>query len=363
MTIESAFISAFPADTAYETIGDARVPWHFTTVAAEYGALRSRTALFDLSGCSLVRVSGRGAEDLMTFEFTREVEFLSRETSIIGLLLDDDGTPLDLVTVYRVDDGFLVETSVGRGTATVEHLTRVAPPDTQIERLADIALLGFEGPQAWTVVEELLDEPVSGLPFQGTRPVTSDGISATISRTGFTGEFGFKLMVERADANAIWNKAAMTATPAGQATLEIAMTEFRQPVLHREADIGAGSVIRSGLNWLVDLEKEDFRGRDALLGARADGSRSLPVCFVSDAPLVEIGAPIASTDEVLGHIVHALQSPDRDGWCGVAQVRADVAASGLVFALANTAGTVQTVSAPIRIPTSWGELIGAMQEN
>jgi aminomethyltransferase len=363
MTTQSPFAGTFPADTVYETIGDATVPWRLTSLDEEYAALRNSTAIFDLSGCGLVSVTGPDAEPLLTRLLTREVEFLSPESSVIGLFLDDDATPLDIVTVYRTDDGFLVETSVGRGTSTLEHLQRNADGDVEVRLVNDeMTLFGFEGPDAWAVTDGLFDERITGLPFQGVRPLTVDGAPATVFRTGFTGEFGFKVLVARDDAAAAWSKAAQHAVPIGHEALEVAMLEFRQPILHREAANENAAVIRAGLNWLVDREKEDFLGRDALLEASEAEPDAVPVCFVCDDATLASGARIGAEGQALGIVVHVVRSPGVGGMCGVAHVAPDCAASGVVFEVIGSSSTVRTVSAPMRIPTSWGEMITAQAQ-
>jgi len=358
MESQSPFTEALPA-TGYEMVGDAVVPWRCSSVDEEYAALRAQATIVDLTGCALVAIDGAGAESLLERAFTRDVEFLSPESSVMGLLLDDEARPVDLVTVFRTDIGFMVETSVGRGTSTLSHLETVGGSDVVVRRVDDRAMFGFEGPAAWSVAEALFDEPITGLPFQGVRHVAVDGLEATVSRTGVTGEFGFKVVCSVEHAASIASKAARYAQPMGHETLEVAMTEFRQPLLHREVSDDDATVVASGLNWLVDLEKDSFIGREALVAQREAGPSHLPVCFVSDTD-VGRGSPIGAEGEQLGRVVHAVRSPGVDGWCGVAHVRPDCAASGLVLTLLDGPGSVRTVSAPIVIPTSWGALVSSL---
>ncbi|GEM_PF-1546547 len=360
MEEQSPFAAAFPASTVYEMIGDVTVPWRYTSVDEEYAALRGTSGLIDLSGAGLIAVDGPGAEGLLSRLFTREIEFLSQETSVMGLFLTEDATPLDVVTISRTDDGFLVETAIGRRTSTLAHLGSFAGPDVTVRELGgELAMLGFEGPASWDVAEALLDEPITGLPFQGVRPVQMDGFDVTVSRTGFTGEFGFKLVGPREHAGTMWSKAAAHAVPTGQEALEIAMIETRQPILHREAMGREATVVRCGFNWLVDFEKEEFLGREALTAQRASGPSTLPVGFVSDAAVIEPGTRVGVGSEAVGEVVHAVHSPGLGTFCGIAHVEADYAASGIVFDVIGTPSTVRTVSAPARIPTSWGELIAS----
>lgn len=360
MDDHSHFGAMFPPETVFQTIGDSTVPWRFSTLDEEYGALRSSTALFDLSGCGLVSVDGPDAEDVVGRLFTREVEFLTPETSSMGLLLDAHGRPIDIVTVFRTESGFLVETSVGRATSTIAHIEREAAGRVAVrDARSTTAMLGFEGPLAWELAEAVIDDPITGLPFQGVRPVTIGGTDALVSRTGFTGEYGFKVMFPSRHAGTVWAKAAAQSVPAGHETLETAMTEFRQPILHRDAGNDELSVIGIGANWLVDLEKADFLGRDSLLAERDAGADELPVCFVSDSDGLRVGTELGAHGEVLGHVVHVVFSPGLGTQCGIARLHVDVASSGLVFEVLGTSATVSTVSSPILIPASWGQLMSS----
>lgn len=355
MNRRSAFEAAFPAATAYATIGDADVPWRFESLEQEYAAIRGSAGLIDLSGCGLIAVDGPDAVDDLGRAVTREIEFVSPETSTMGMILDEGGSPLDIVTVYRVDEGFLLETSVGRGSGTCEHLRRICGGDTRVRLVTDeLAMLVFEGPRARFVADKVLDEPMAGLPFQAVRPATVCGVDVTISRTGFTGEFGFKIIGPREHALALWQRAAEHARPAGHEALEVAMVEVRQPLLHREVD-GRTTIAEAGFNWLVDLQKDAFTGRAAILAGREAGTTMLPVSFVCAAAHLAPGTPIGAGDEILGRIVHAVQSPETGEWRGIARVARDCAASGVRFDVLASDAVLRTVSSPIRVPTSWGQ--------
>lgn len=366
MTKASPCASAPPAAET-RTIGDSEVPWRYTTLEDEYRALRDRSGALDLSSVGVIAVEGDYSGEFLGRLFTREIDFLSPETSITGLLLAEDAAPLDVVTVMKTDDGFLLITSVGRGTTTFEHLQAQVEPDDEVtvdDRSGDSVVLGWEGTKSWDVAESFVDEPITGLPFQGVRSVNVDGVPATIVRTGYTGEFGFQAIVPADAAASLWAKLTGLATPAGHEALEVAMVEVRQPILHREVD-PEGDVVSAGLNWMVDLEKDEFLGRDALIELRDAAPEVLPVGFVTDVDVTRVaaGAAIRARDVEIGRIVHAVHSPDL-GACGIARLRADVAASMLTVAFDTTDGVAElrTVSAPARVPTSWSAMLGAISE-
>ena len=107
-----------------------------------------------------------------------------------------------------------------------------------------------------------------------------------VSRTGFTGDLGYELWMQPADAEAVWD-----------ALMEVGRTRAVRPVGSRALNmvrIEAGFVLPNldfvsaahtlylgtersplelGLAWLVDFNKGHFTGRRALLAEQARGPR------------------------------------------------------------------------------------------
>ena len=346
--------AAFPETTVYEQVGDRVVPWRFGSFEDDYKALREDAGVIDLSGAGLIGVAGTAGEELLERSFCREIAYLTPERSVMGLMLHDDGRPLDVVTVYRTDDGFLVETSPGRGSDVMAVLhARGAGRDGLVltDETERSAVIGVEGPRSGKVLEALLPEPVDGLPFQGARVTSWEGGPVLVSRNGVTGEFGFKFIVPWDRAADLWRALTADGRPAGLEALETAMLEIRQPILQHE-QLDDDTLVSAGLGWLVDFEKEEFVGREAVVDQyRADDDRRR-ISIVGDGPLAP-GDPLALDGQPVGEVVFARFSPGLGGYCGAARVRADVAASGLVFARPDGTGAVRSVSSPARLPTSW----------
>lgn len=318
----------------------------------DYRAIRHGAALVDLSGAGLLLVAGPGAAATLQQLHTRDISYLSYESSTMGLFLDEGGGVLDIATVYKVEDGFWVETAIGNGSAVRSHIEANAEPGTTVTPV-DAAVYAVEGPMAWAVLDDVLDEPASGLPFQGVRPTRAAGHDVTISRTGFTGEFGAKVIVPTASTAAVWDALAERATEVGHAALEAAMLEVRQPVLHRERD-DAPSVGEAAYNWFVDLEKDEFLGRAAAVASITEPAARRTICFVTDAT-VEPGFEVATSDRPVGAVVSCAFSPSLGRHCGIARMAAEVAASGLVLGVRTAAGLepIETVSSPMVVPSSW----------
>jgi aminomethyltransferase len=134
------------------------------------------------------------------------------------------------------------------------------------------------------------------------------------------------------------------------------MFEVRQPLPHRETPTGA-SALETGYAWLIDITKESFHGRDAVLGAFESGVRSRVVGYVVPGARAEVprGAEVRIGDEVVGESLHSVFSPGRGEWIGLARLRAELIAPHLDVTVGADGSSLpaQTISAPYVIPSSW----------
>jgi aminomethyltransferase len=349
----------FGEGTTTRRIGAADVAWDHGDLAAEYEVIRTAAAKIDLSGAGLVHVTGDDAYDLLQQALARDLEFVTPEQSLISLLLDEDGGSVDVVTVYHVEDGYRLETAVGRGPATVAHLAalrdRAGLSAEVADRAGEVTVILVEGPDAAKALEDGIDPDLGALPLSGIMEVEFEGRPLTVSRTGFTGEYGYKIFLTAEDAPAVW-EGLTELRPAGLGALEVAMFEVRQPLLHRETPTGA-SALESGYAWLIDITKEEFHGRAAVVEAFESGVRSRVVGYAvpdADGP-VPAGAEISIGGENVGESLHSVYSPGRGEWIGLARLSPELIAPDLEVTVGADGGALggRTLSAPYVIPASW----------
>lgn len=335
------------------TVSGAEVVWSVGAYEDEYAALRHGTGLLDASGDGPLRVQGSDAVEVLNQALTRDVEFLVPDRLMTSLLLEEDGRPLDVVSVLAVADGdYLVHCGPGRSGLVARALSAViGDSDAQVEDLSSsMCVFAMEGPTSWRVVDSVLGEDYVSLAFESLLPAVIGDTEITVARMGVTGEYGYTLFVPDAVAAEVWRALAEHCVPIGHRALETAMLEVRQPVLHRE--VGPDdTVVSAGLNWLVDLAKTGFVGRDAVLAQRG-GDGPVPVGIAVDAGQVEPGDELFVGAEPVGRIGHLVRSPGLGTQLGLAAVPRRWQASRLAFTTASGA-RVRTVSAPYVVPTSW----------
>ncbi|MEU3351633.1 hypothetical protein [Streptomyces sp. NPDC037389] len=338
----------------YTTVSGARVVWQVGSYEEEYAALRSGAGLADLSGGGPLRVHGPGAAEALNRVLTRDVEFLAPEQAQSALVLDSGGRPVDVVVVLALsDDDYYVHCGPGRDERVAALLAPACEPgEAELANLrSSTSVLAVEGPDAWRVVQEVFGEDYVSLAYESLLPVEVDGVDVVLARIGVTGEYGYTLFLPHEIAEPVWRALAAHSTPVGQRALETAMLEVRQPVLHRELGED-GTVLTAGLNWLVDINKPEFTGREALMAQRADLTGTRPIGFAVTTGRVAEGDELLVGPEVVGRVTYVVDSPGLGAQLGLAAVDRHWQASRLEFGTASGA-RVGTLAAPYVVPTSW----------
>ncbi|WP_406299375.1 hypothetical protein OG948_29560 [Embleya sp. NBC_00888] len=349
------------------TIGHAVVPWTYADDEREYHALRHEAAIFELDSTGLIALPATGsAQALLRTLVPSDLKAVFPGQSATSLLLDAEGHPLDTITVYRLRERWLIETAFGRGPDTLTHLTAAAaavegadgiePVDVRPE----FTTFGLEGPHAWRVLRALFGDGVTSVPLGGIVHRTWRDAPVLIARSGYTGEYGYKVFVPPSLAAELFDAAVeRSAVPAGYRTLEAAMIEVRQPLPHRE--VGPEDTVSGcGYNWLADLDQPDFVGRDAVLAEFKTGPavRTVGLTMPRGAEPPE-HAEVSVAGLTIGHLVHHTDSPGLGRTLALARVSAEWAASGFDWEVAGTHGPIpaRSVSSPYLVPLSWSTSI------
>jgi aminomethyltransferase len=246
----------------------------------EYHVIRTAAALFDVSPLYKYLLRGRDAARLLDLVVTRNV--LKAE---IGQVLytpwcDHAGKVIDDGTVARLDENLFRMTSAEPNLRWLED--NAAGLEVEIADVSQgIAALSLQGPAAWSILQSL---GVSPLKYFRMASASLRGIPVEISRTGYTGDLGFEIWMDAANAMPIWDALidagrAYGIMPAGMLALDIARIEAGLMLIDvdyvpaRKAliDSQLSSPFELDLAWTVSLAKDRFIGREALAAEKARG--------------------------------------------------------------------------------------------
>ncbi len=280
---------------------DSFIPWAgyttvdvFTTVEQEYFAMRNGASLYDLTPMVKYRIAGPDATRYLDRLLTRNIGKLRPGRVAYAIWCDDAGQLIDDGTVFRLGES---EYRLCTAERQLDWLLDAGIGfDVRIEEVtAEIAALALQGPCSCSVLRTLGFAGIETLaPFEMRRCALpgdppSREPAVLVSRTGFTGDLGYELWVDPADAERLWDGLMeagriRTIRPVGSRALNLARLEagFLMPNLdfvssaHTLRSGTARSPFELGLGWLIDFDKGHFNGRRALLAeSRARPRRRL----------------------------------------------------------------------------------------
>src|SRR5262245_38197168 len=246
----------------------------------EYAAIRNAAALLDVTPLYKYRISGRDAERLLDRMITRDMTKLKVGHVYYTPWCDVAGKVIDDGTVSRLAERTYRLTSADSSWRWL-HMN-AAGMEVTIEDVSErTAVLSLQGPLARAILECVSPADFGALKYFRLVETTVSGVPVTISRTGYTGDLGYEIWVEAADALALWDALVAAGTPfgmtpAGVWPLDIARIEAGLIMLdvdyhsahHALIEEQKSSPFEINLGWAVSSAKGPFNGRRALAAER-----------------------------------------------------------------------------------------------
>lgn len=251
----------------------------------EYWAIRNSAALIDVSPLMKYLIQGRDAARLLNRLVTRDIDRLQVGQVYYTGWCDEDGKMLDDGTVSRLNESTYRLTSAD---PNLRWLTMNAVGlEVEITEQSDqLAALSLQGPNSRWILNRCCERSVDELKYFYLMENRLCGIPVTISRTGYTGDLGYEIWMEREDALPVWDALISAGqdyaiTPVGILAMDMARVEAGLFMIevdytaanHAWIQAQKSSPFELGLGWTVNLDKQGyFVGRPALEREKREGS-------------------------------------------------------------------------------------------
>jgi aminomethyltransferase len=205
-------------------------------------------------------------------------------------------------------------------------------------RSDDYALLALQGPRAQETLSPHCTIGLDDVAFYRFADGQVFGRPATVSRTGYTGEDGFEILVASEHAEEVWQDLLAAGreqglVAAGLGARDTLRLEARLCLYGNDID-ETTTLVEAGLGWIVSLDeaKGDFNGRAVLEEQKKNGAPRKLVGFeLVGRGIARHGYPALIGEETVGVVTSGTYAPFLKKSIGLSYLPTPRAAVGTTF--------------------------------
>lgn len=287
------------------------MPVQYKGIIEEHNNVRNNSGLFDVSHMGEIFVSGKDAlnylQNLVPQDISKIVDKKAKYcqfTTITGGIVDD-------LFVYKLSENlYLLVVNASRLDADYNWMIKNKNGfDVNIDNKSDIySMVALQGPKA----SDILD--AAGIKKENqphTMYITETKIlneDVFISRTGYTGEDGFEIIIRNEKAAELWNLlmekgSSFNILPIGLGARDTLRLEAAMSLYGNELNEST-TPVEAGLTWSIDKEKvSDYIGKDIIQNQLKNGVKRKLIAFkMIDRAIARHEYEIYLNNENIGYV-------------------------------------------------------------
>lgn len=289
-------------------------------VIAEHMAVREHAGIFDVSHMGEAILEGPDAVANLDYLLTNRFGDLALGGARYAVMLYESGGAVDDLIVYRRgEEKFLLVLNASNKDKDVAWIAEHLTGDVRFADVsAQVAQIALQGPDSKAILTTLV--PEAQLPskyYTFIENVLVAGVPCMVSRTGYTGEFGYELYMTPEGAEAVWCALLEAgAQPCGLGARDTLRLEAAMPLYGHELSAEIDP-LTAGLDFVVKLDKEDFIGK-ATLVAKGAPSKARVGLKVTGRGIVREHEAVFIGDTQVGETTSGTHCPTLNVGCAMA---------------------------------------------
>lgn len=296
--------------------GGFEMPVQYAGIMEEHKTVRNTVGVFDVSHMGEFFATGAGALEFLQKVTVNDVAKLTPGKAQYSAMCYPEGGIVDDLLIYMIaENNYMIVVNASNIDKDFTWMKQHCPSNVKFENKSDeIALLAIQGPKSLDVLKKLTSVNLSSIEYYHFTQGKVSGIDMTISRTGYTGEFGFEIYFPIAHAEKIWNDIFEAGkefgiAPIGLGARDTLRLEMGYCLYGNDID-QTTNPLEAGLGWITKLNKTDFTAKPVLEKIKADGVKRKLVGFVfSEKAVPRHGYNIVINGSVSGVVTSGTFSP------------------------------------------------------
>lgn len=295
-------------------------------VIKEHLAVRNQVGLFDVSHMGEVVYEGKDALANLQYLLTNDFSHLEIGRVRYTFMCNEHGGVIDDLLVYKCSEEkyLLVINAANRAKDIAwmkQHLFGEVEFSDQSDQFVQIAL---QGPNAKEIIEQLtVAEEIPQKYYSFTENANVGGVPCILSRTGYTGEFGYELYCPAELGIKLWTILVETGKeygliPCGLGARDTLRLEAGMPLYGHEMNEEI-SPFETDLGFAVKMNKADFIGKKALIDKGEPKITRIGLELTARG-IVREGADVYFNEKKIGQTTSGTMCPFINKACAMALV-------------------------------------------
>jgi len=286
------------------------MPVQYESIIEEHKTVRENVGVFDVSHMGEVFVSGSDATEFLNKVVPQSIDKLPYEKAVYCQLTKENGGLVDDLIIYKIGlDSYFIICNASRIDEDINWLSLNAKGfDVEIDNQShNYSLLAVQGPKAIDLMRKMGYDIQDQKSFT-IKPATIEGLKLWVSRTGYTGEDGFEILVENDLAEFLWDKILEEGQefgikPIGLGARDTLRLEAGLHLYGNDLD-ETTTPIEAGLSWSVPKDKAaDYNGKEVIMNQIKNGvQRKLIGLEMLDKNIPRHEYEVYFNGEKIGHV-------------------------------------------------------------
>jgi aminomethyltransferase len=306
------------------------MPMWYKGIVPEHLAVRNNVGIFDVTHMGRILVSGPEAETFLNYITTNDVSALTPLSAHYSTICNEQGGIKDDFVLSRLEkEKFFMVYNASNRTKNYDWVGNQSQSfDVDTRDVSDnIAMFAVQGPKAEQTLQKISNEDLGKIKRFKCGWTELAGVTAFISRTGYTGEDGFEVFVwdtsltSPVKAVNVWNEILEAGKefgiePCGLGARDTLRLEAGMCLYGNDIDEDI-TPLEAGLGFVVKLQKGAFIGRSTLAEQKTEGvkRKRVGICM-SEKGVPRPNYEVWRNRDKIGEVTSGTFSPTLK--CGIA---------------------------------------------
>lgn len=299
------------------------MPIQYKGIVHEHMAVRNHAGIFDASHMGEFEIKGRDAYAFVQYLITNNLDKIGQGRAIYSPICNEQGGIVDDLIVYMFNRQYILlvvnSSNIDKDLRWIK--SHAGTFSVKIEDISnETALLALQGPSSQKIMEKFMNKSL--MPLKRFHFVKEGDM--IISRTGYTGEDGFEIFVNKDKAAGLWNELVkLGAEPAGLGARDTLRMEKGYILYGNDADETI-TPLEANITWTVDFNKYDFIGKKTLMQIKP--RKKLVFMEMIDKGIPRAGCRIMDADgrRQIGSITSGTYSPSLEKGIAMGYIDTDM---------------------------------------